>query len=555
MSIQTLVEQARSAASMPRQMGDPAYTSINALLASAVARFPDNPAFTSLGRTISYRELDRLSANFAAWLQQHTDLEPGDRIAIQMPNLIQYPVVFFGAMRAGLIVVNTNPLYTPRELEHQFRDSGARALVLLANMAAGAQQVLKDIGIRHVVITELADLHPLPRRLLLNAGARYLKKMVPAYDIPGAVALNRALALGARATHREAQSSLDDVAVLQYTGGTTGVSKGAMLSHGNIVCNVQQAGALFSTYPFREGEELLVLPLPLYHIYAFNACMTMMARGCHTVLIPNPRDLQSLVAAFREFRPSGFAGLNTLFVALCNDDGFRALDFTRLKLTMSGGMALTMDAARRWQEVTGIEIVEGYGMTETSPCISVNPVNANRLGTIGVAVPSTEVRILDDAGVELGPEQPGELCVRGPQVMLGYWQNPAETAKVMTDDGWLRTGDIAIVTPEGYLKIVDRKKDMIVVSGFNVYPNEIEDVVVAHPDVLECAAVGIKDERTGEAVKVFVVPRNQTLTEQSLSDYCRANLTGYKMPRQFVFRGELPKSNVGKILRRELRDA
>ncbi len=554
-SIQQLVEQARSAASMPQQMGEPSFANVNGLLASAVARFPDNPAFTSLGRTISYRELDRLSANFAAWLQQHTDLKPGERIAVQMPNLIQYVVVFFGAIRAGLIVVNTNPLYTPRELEHQFRDSGARALVVLANMAAGAQQVIASLGIRHVVITELADLHPLPRRLLLNAGARYLKKMVPAYDIPGAIRLNRALALGARATHREAQQTLADVAVLQYTGGTTGVSKGAMLSHGNLVCNVQQAGVLFETYPFEEGKEMLLLPLPLYHIYAFTACMAMMSRGCHTVLIPNPRDLPSLIKAFREYRPSGFAGLNTLFVALCNDDGFRALDFSRLKLTMSGGMALTMDAAHRWQEITGVEIVEGYGMTETSPFISVNPVNANRLGTIGIAAPSTEVRILDDAGADLGPEQPGELCVRGPQVMLGYWQNPAETAKVMSEDGWLHTGDIAIVTLEGYLKIVDRKKDMIVVSGFNVYPNEIEDVVALHPDVLECAAVGVKDERTGEAVKVFVVRRNQTLTEQALSDFCRTKLTGYKIPRHFVFRDELPKSNVGKILRRELRDA
>jgi long-chain acyl-CoA synthetase len=554
-AVQTLVEQARAAAGMPQQMGAPEFANINALFAAAVQRFRDLPVLSSLGHTISYAELDRLSAAFASWLQHHTDLKPGDRIAIQMPNLIQYPVVFFGAMRAGLIVVNTNPLYTAREMEHQFRDAGAKAVVLLANMAANAQQVIADCGIRHVVVTELADLHPLPKRLLINAVAKYVKKMVPPYAIPGAVGLRSALASGAGRAHVEAAPAGSDIAVLQYTGGTTGVSKGAMLTHGNIVANVQQASTLFSTYPFEDGNEVQLLPLPLYHIYAFNACMGVMSRGCHTVLVPNPRDLSTVIEAFRRYRPTGFAGLNTLFVALCNDPTFRALDFSRLKVTMSGGMALTMDAARQWKEVTGCEIVEGYGMTETSPAISLNPVNRNRLGTIGIAVPSTEVRIVDDAGKDLGPNQPGELVVRGPQVMLGYWQRPDETAKVMGEDGWLHTGDIAIVTDEGYLKIVDRKKDMIVVSGFNVYPNEIEDVVVSHPGVLECAAVGVADPRTGEALRVFVVRRDTALTAEALRDYCRENLTGYKMPREFVFRDELPKSNVGKILRRELRDS
>jgi long-chain acyl-CoA synthetase len=549
-----LIERARAAAGMPQHVGLLEYDSVQAVLAAAAARFADKPALTSLGHTLTFRDLDRLTAAFASWLQHHTDLQPGDRIAIQMPNLVQYPVVCLGALRAGLIVVNTNPLYTAREMEHQFRDSGATALVLLANMAANAAPVLPHTGIRHVVVTELADLHPFPRRLLINAGARYLKKMVPPYHIPGAVGLRRALALGGRSAHREAAPAPDGIAVLQYTGGTTGVSKGAMLSHGNIVANMQQAGVLFATYDFREGEETLLLPLPLYHIYAFNACLGMLARGGHTVLVPNPRDLKSLVAAFRDSRCTGFAGLNTLFVALCNDADFRAIDFSRLKLTMSGGMALTMAAARRWQEVTGVEIVEGYGMSETSPVISVNPVNANRLGTIGIAVPSTEVRLLDDDGNEVQAGEPGELVVRGPQVMLGYWNQAEETAKVLSPDGWLHTGDVAVVTPEGYLKIVDRKKDMVVVSGFNVYPNEIEEVVVAHPDVLECAVVGVPDERTGEALRVFVVPRHPGLTEKELREFCRANLTGYKMPREFVLRSELPKSNVGKILRRELRD-
>ncbi len=555
MSVQSLVDQARLLAGIPQEIGRSEYPSINALLAAAVLRYGPSPALSALGHTMDFQTLDRLSAAFASWLQRHTDLQPGDRIAIQLPNLLQYPVVFLGALRAGLVVVNTNPLYTAREMEHQFLDSGAKALVVLANMASVAQTVIPKTGIRHVVVTELADLHPQPLRSLINLAARYVKKLVPTWHIPGAVPLRRALQMGAAAPHREAAPVASDLAVLQYTGGTTGVSKGAMLSHGNVVANVQQSASLFVTYDFHDGAERLLLPLPLYHIYAFNACLGMISRGCHTVLVPNPRDLASVVKAFRRYRPTGFAGLNTLFVALCNDEAFCALDFSELKLTMSGGMALTMAAAERWRQVTGVEIVEGYGMTETSPVISVNPVNANRLGTIGVAVPSTGVRILDDEGRELSAGEPGELVVRGPQVMQGYWQRPDETAKVLDADGWLCTGDIALVTPEGYLRIVDRKKDMIVVSGFNVYPNEIEDVVAAHPGVLECAAVGVPDERSGESVRVFVVRRDPALSEDALRQHCRANLTGYKMPRQFIFRDSLPKSNVGKILRRELRDS
>jgi long-chain acyl-CoA synthetase len=555
MSVQSLVDQARLLAGIPQEIGRSEYPSINALLAAAVLRYGPSPALSALGHTMDFQTLDRLSAAFASWLQRHTDLQSGDRIAIQLPNLLQYPVVFLGALRAGLVVVNTNPLYTAREMEHQFLDSGAKALVVLANMASVAQTVIPKTGIRHVVVTELADLHPQPLRSLINLAARYVKKLVPEWHIPGAVPLRRALQMGAAAPHREAAPVASDLAVLQYTGGTTGVSKGAMLSHGNVVANVQQSASLFVTYDFHDGAERLLLPLPLYHIYAFNACLGMISRGCHTVLVPNPRDLASVVKAFRRYRPTGFAGLNTLFVALCNDEAFCALDFSELKLTMSGGMALTMAAAERWRQVTGVEIVEGYGMTETSPVISVNPVNANRLGTIGVAVPSTGVRILDDEGRELSAGEPGELVVRGPQVMQGYWQRPDETAKVLDADGWLCTGDIALVTPEGYLRIVDRKKDMIVVSGFNVYPNEIEDVVAAHPGVLECAAVGVPDERSGESVRVFVVRRDPALSEDALREHCRANLTGYKMPRQFIFRDSLPKSNVGKILRRELRDS
>ena len=555
MQVMELIERAREAAGMPQSIGIPEHTSINALFATAVDRFGDGIAVSCMGAALSFRELDRLSAAFASWLQHHTSLRPGDRVAIQMPNLLQHPVAALGALRAGLVVVNTNPLYTPREMKHQFRDSGARALVVMANMAAGAAGVLDETDVRHVVVTEVADLHPLPRRLALNLGARYLKRLVPPYRIDGAVKLRHALALGARREHGEASPQRDDLAMLQYTGGTTGVAKGAMLTHANVVDNVQQAGVLFSSSGFRDGKETLLLPLPLYHIYAFNALLGMLRRGAHTCLVPNPRDLGSLITAFRRVCPTAFAGLNTLFVALCNDARFRALDFSALKLVASGGMALTLDAARRWKEVTGRDIVEGYGLTETSPVISLNLVHANRTGTIGIAVPSTEVRIVDEANRDLGPEQAGELLVRGPQVMRSYWKRPEDTAEVLQADGWLHTGDIALVTSEGFLRIVDRKKDMILVSGFNVYPNEIEDVLSAHPDVLECAVVGVPDPRTGEAVRAFVVRRNASLDAQQLRDYCHDRLTGYKVPHEFVFRDELPKSNVGKILRRELRDA
>ena len=526
--------------------------SLVALFEDACRKYADKMAYVSMGQEMSYGELDRLTRDFAGWLQS-LGLQKGDRVALMMPNLLQYPVALFGTLRAGCVVVNCNPLYTPRELEHQLKDSGAEAIVIVENFAKVLENVVAKTPVKHVIVTQLGDMLDFPKRMIVNLVVKHVKKMVPAWHIANAIELRDALIEGGRHPLKPVEVGHDDLAFLQYTGGTTGVSKGAMLSHGNIVANMQQAGVLFSTYDFREGEETLLLPLPLYHIYAFNACLGMLARGAHTVLLPNPRDLQSLVAAFRDSRCSGFAGLNTLFVALCNDAGFRALDFSRLKVTMSGGMALTMAAARRWKEVTGVEIVEGYGMSETSPVISLNPVNANHLGTIGIAVPSTEVRILDDDGNEVEAGEPGELVVRGPQVMLGYWNQAVETAKVLSPEGWLHTGDVAVVTPQGYLKIVDRKKDMVVVSGFNVYPNEIEEVVVAHPDVLECAVVGIPDERTGEALRVFVVPRHPGLTEKALRDFCRENLTGYKMPREFVIRTELPKSNVGKILRRELR--
>ncbi len=525
------------------------------LLGFAIQSFPDSPAFSSLGRTISYRDLDRLADQFAGWVQGSTDLQPGDRIAVQMPNLIQYPVIVLGAMRAGLVIVNTNPLYSEREVEHQFNDSGAKALVVQANVAQTAAAVLPRTGVKYTIVTELADLHPPLKRFLINNVAKYVKKLVPAFDIPGAISLNQALAAGAKRTVTPVYQTQDTLAMLQYTGGTTGVAKGAMLSHGNLVANALQLDELMKTHPVRLNGKALVQPLPVYHIYAFMTSLYSMLGGAHTVYVPNARDIGSVVAAIRDYRPTLLCGLNTLFVALCNNEAFRQLDFSDLKITSSGGMALSRSAAERWEEITGCPVAEGYGLTETSPVVSANPGNRIEIGTIGVAVPNTDIKVVDDEGVVQPLESPGELCVRGPQVMQGYWQRPEETDKVMDAEGYLRTGDVAIIRDDGFLQIVDRKKDMIVVSGFNVYPNELEDVLYKHPDVLECAAVGVPDETSGEIIKMFVVSKSGNLSADEVREFCRRSLTAYKVPRMVEFRTELPKTNVGKILRRELRDS
>ncbi|MDG1770367.1 MAG: AMP-binding protein [Luminiphilus sp.] len=533
-----------------------AFPNIIALFNDALKRHGDAAACTSLGHSLSYRELDRHSANFAAWLLHESGLSAGDRIAVQMPNLIQYFVVVLGALRAGMVVVNTNPLYTEREIEHQFNDAGVKLLVVQANVAQQAAAVLPRTAVEKVVITELADLHPQPKRFLINFVAKHVKKLVPPFSIPGALKLRSALSAGQK--HKfESASNLqgDDLAMLQYTGGTTGVAKGAMLSHSNLVANVLQADALFGSYQLKGSGDIFVQPLPVYHIYAFTASMYALYVGAHTVLIPNPRDLKSVVSAFKTYRPRLFFGLNTLFVALTNDSDFQALDFSDLKVTLSGGMALTEDAAKAWQALTHCPVSEGYGLTETSPVATGNPGGAQQLGTIGVPVPSTEVRVVDADNQSLGFDEPGELCIRGPQVMQGYWQRPEATAEAIDTEGWFFTGDVAVIQPDGYLRIVDRKKDMIVVSGFNVYPNELEDVVSKHPGVLECAAVGVADAKSGEVIKMFVIRKDQTLTEAALKDFCRGQLTGYKVPKHIEFRDELPKTNVGKILRRELRES
>ncbi len=540
-------------ASVPFSIDTRKYQSVLELFDESIKRYAAKPAYTNMGHTLSYAELDRLSAAFAAWLQQHTDLQPGDRIAVQLPNLLQYPVVVFGAMRAGLIVVNTNPLYTEREMVHQFNDAGAKALVSFANVGDLVAKVLPQTAVRHVIITELGDLLPMPRRLLVNAVVKHVKKMVPTYTIPGVHALRDVLRRGRRLSLRAHAAASDDVAILQYTGGTTGVAKGAMLTHANLVANLLQMRVQLSH--FQPGEEMMVAPLPLYHIFAFTVCcLGMMEMGGHALLITNPRDLPAFVKEMKRYRFTAFAGLNTLFVALLNNAQFRQLDFSSLKMTVAGGMALTHKAAQEWESVTGCRICEGFGMTETSPVISMNPLDAIQLGSIGLPVSNTEIKIVDDQGEEVAIDATGEICVRGPQVMKGYWQRPEATAETIDADGWLHTGDIGLIQPDGYLRIVDRKKDMILVSGFNVYPNEIEDVVATLGGVLESAAVGVQDAKSGEAVKLFVVRKDPKLTEADVLAHCRANLTGYKVPRSIVFRDALPKSPVGKILRRELRD-
>ena len=531
------------------------YPNIQTVLRQSCQRFADKPAFTNLGKTITYGELYELSGAFAAWLQQHTDLQPGDRIAVQLPNLLQYPIAVFGAIRAGLIVVNTNPLYTAREMEHQFNDSGAKALVCLANMAHLAEKVVPQTSVKYVIVTEVADMLSPFKRVLINSVIKYVKKMVPAYHLPNAIKFNDILSKGHGQPVKEANPLSSDVAVLQYTGGTTGVAKGAMLSHRNLIANMLQCKALMGSN-LNEGSEILITPLPLYHIYAFTFhCMAMMLLGNHNILISNPRDLPAMVKELSKWKFSGFVGLNTLFIALCNSEAFRKLDFSHLKVTLSGGMALQLSVAERWKTVTGCPICEGYGMTETSPVASVNPIQNIQVGTIGIPMPSTLCKVINDAGEELPLGEIGELCIKGPQVMKGYWERPDATAEIMDSDGWLKSGDIAVIQPDGYMRIVDRKKDMILVSGFNVYPNELEDVMASLPGVLQSAAIGIPDEKTGELIKVFIVVKpGMTLTKEQVMAHMRANLTAYKAPKIIEFRESLPTTNVGKILRRELRD-
>jgi long-chain acyl-CoA synthetase len=540
---------------VPAQINVDEYRSIAHVLESACERFSHRPAFENMGKVLTYADVDRLSRNFASYLLNDLKLHRGDRVAIMLPNVLQYPIAIFGVLRAGLTVVNTNPMYTARELRHQLHDAGVSAIVVLDNFAATLAEVLHDTPVRHVITTAVGDLLGFPKSAITNLVIKHVKKMVPDYRIDHAVRFNTALAHGARQAPPKVEIGHADLAFLQYTGGTTGVAKGAMLSHGNMVANMLQSSAWIGRIA-DEGEEVIVTAIPLYHIFALTAnCLVFMKFGGLNHLITNPRDMPGFVKTLRGIRMTAITGVNTLFNGLLNTPGFDQVDFSNLHLTLGGGTAVQRAVAERWKKVTGVTLVEAYGLTETSPAACMNPLDlAEYNGAIGLPISSTDVTVQDDDGKILPVGSAGELCVRGPQVMQGYWQKPDETAKVISADGWLHTGDIAKMDAKGYFTIVDRKKDMILVSGFNVYPNEIEDVVAQCPGVLEVAAVGVPDEKSGEAVKIVVVKKDPNLTAEMLKAHCKANLTGYKLPKFIEFRDALPKTNVGKILRRELRD-
>ena len=541
---------------VPEVLAPPPYKSLRELIEFAFTEFADRPAYTNMGTTLTFRELDDLSQQFAAYLQQELKLVRGERVAIMLPNVLQYPVVLCGIFRAGLVVVNVNPLYTARELRHQLTDSGARCIIILENFAHTLEEVIGDTRIEHVVTTRIGDLLRKPKGWLVNFVVKHVKKMVPPFSLPKSVPLATALKIGSDRPLNSVDLGFADIAFLQYTGGTTGLSKGAMLSHRNMVYNVMQSKA-WQADAFAGDERIIAITaLPLYHIFSLQSnCLGMLVDGGESVLITNPRDFPAFIKELAKHRFSYITGVNTLFAAMLNTPGFAELDFSNLRLTIGGGMAVQEAVSKRWEKVTGKPIVQAYGLTETSPAAIVNPLGVSTFtGSIGVPISSTEVRICDDDGRDVALGERGEICIRGPQVMEGYWHKPDETAKVMLPGGWLRTGDIGHMDEKGFVFIEDRKKDMILVSGFNVYPNEIESVVVELDGVLEAAAIGKPDEKSGEVVKLYVVRKDDSVSEESIIEYCRKNLTAYKVPREVEFRDELPKTNVGKILRRALRD-
>ena len=542
-------------AGVPAQIDVDEFASVVAVLESAIDNFRDRPAFSSLGKTLTYGEIDELSARFAAYLLGELGLKKGDRVAIMMPNCLQYPIATFGVLRAGMTVVNTNPMYTPRELKHQLADSGTSVILVLDNFAHTVQQVLADTPVKKVITTGLGDMLGFPKGAVVNFVLKHIKKMVPPYSIPGAVRFRDTLEAGSRHALPKVEVTSDDIAFLQYTGGTTGVAKGAMLTNRNLVANMQQAAAWVGTN-VRPGHEVIITALPLYHIFALTANgLVFMKFGGLNHMITNPRDMPGFVKELKGVKFTAITGVNTLFNGLLNTPGFDEVDFSSLHLTLGGGMAVQRSVAERWKKATGCTLVEAYGLTETSPAACINPMDlAEYNGSIGLPIPSTDACIKDEDGNLLPVGEVGELCIKGPQVMKGYWQRPGETAEAIDADGWLHTGDMARMDEQGFFYIVDRKKDMILVSGFNVYPNEIEDVIAMMPEVLEVAAVGVPDEKSGEAVKVVIVKKDQSLTAEQVLQHARANLTGYKRPHFVEFRSELPKTNVGKILRRELRD-
>ncbi len=528
--------------------------SIVELLEKIFSKFGPKPAISNFGKTITYSELDYYSKRFASYLQNDLKLEKGARVAIMMPNLIQYPIAAFGALRAGMIVVNVNPLYTAKELEHQLNDSGAETIVIFSGAGHTLEAILSKTPVKNVILTNIGDMLPFPKSLLLNAAVKYIKKLVKDFNLPNATMFKDALGKGNVDTYSRPQVESEDTAFLQYTGGTTGVSKGAVLTHSNICANVAQAKAWIAN-GLEEGKEIVITPLPLYHIFSLTANMfTLSSVGAHNIFITNPRDFKGFVKELKKWKFTVFTGVNTLFNALINTEGFSELDFSKFKLTLGGGMAVQKAVATEWKKVTGVTLIEAYGLTETSPAACMNRLDLKEYnGFIGLPISNTEVAIKDDDENTLGFDENGEICIKGPQVMAGYWNRPEETAKVMTKDGYFKTGDIGFMNKDGYCKIVDRKKDMILVSGFNVYPNEVEDAVITHEKILEVAAVGVADAKCGEVVKLFIVKKDPSLTEEEVVAHCKSVLTGYKRPKFIEFRDELPKSNVGKILRKDLR--
>jgi len=541
---------------VPAEIDADEFPSIVSVLDSAIVKYRDRPAFSNLGKTLTYADIDRLSAEFASYLLNVLKLKKGDRVALMMPNVLQYPIAIFGTLRAGLTVVNTNPLYTPRELKHQLDDSGASVLVVLENVAHTAAEVVAGTQVKQVIVTSVGEMLGFPKGPIVNFVLKYVKKLVPDVNIPGAIDFRTALAAGRGQPLPAVTLRSDDIAFLQYTGGTTGVAKGAMLTHRNLVANMQQASAWIGTN-VKPGHEIIITALPLYHIFALTANgLVFMKFGGLNHMITNPRDMPGFVKELKSVPFTAITGVNTLFNGLLNTPGFDTIDFSTLKLTLGGGMAVQRAVAERWKKTTGCTLVEAYGLTETSPAACMNPLDIKAFnGAIGLPISSTDACIKDDEGRMVAKGEVGELCLKGPQVMQGYWQRPDETAKVIDADGWLRTGDMAKMDDAGFFYIVDRKKDMILVSGFNVYPNEIEDVLATMPGVLEVAAVGVPDDKSGEAVKVVIVRKDPELTAEKVKAFCKDNLTGYKLPKVVEFRTELPKTNVGKILRRELRDS
>ena len=531
------------------------FDSVADIFNQSVQKYAELPAFSNMGATLSYADMDRLTRNLAAYLQSIPGMQKGDRVAVMMPNLLQNPIAIFAILRAGFTVVNTNPLYTPRELRHQLKDSGSKVIIVVDNFCHTLQEVLADTDIQQVITTQLGDMLDFPKSMIVNLVVKHVKKMVPPYNIPGRITFKQALKIGASKPFEEAKTTHDDIAFLQYTGGTTGLAKGAMLTNGNMVANMLQASEWISP-AVEERKEIIITALPLYHIFSLTAnCLTFMKSGALNFLITNPRDMPGFVKELSGVKFTAITGVNTLFNGLLNTPGFSDLDFSQLKLTLGGGMAVQQSVAEHWRRVTGAPLIEAYGLTETCPAVCINPMDLDDFnGAIGLPVPSTEVSIRTEDGEFLPQGEPGELCVRGPQVMKGYWNKPEETAFVLDDKGWLKTGDIAVMDDKGFFRIVDRKKDMILVSGFNVFPNEIESVIAACPGVLEVGVIGVEDPKCGESVKAVIVRNDDSLTEQEVIEHCRKNLTNYKVPRVVEFRKELPKTNVGKILRRELRD-